>query len=273
MQIALPSVLHVANPEQYKLHLACWNQHDQPLDVFVRDRNEWANWNRWRGMRDDFSRPYIFSLIDFYPQSERWLFGGIFRVRSRSPENRAYSYDIELVADSAALVGRLKLALKRPGRAKSVNFENYYERLVVDEVLPAAYTGESFSGFDNIDLSFASLESIVAAQRADWKAALVHAKGIYLVTDTSNGLRYVGSAYGQAGLWSRLECYAGTGHGFNGELTRLINQHGIAYARRNFRFALLEHRTAKTDDDTIIKREGYWKNVLLTRGAFGYNKN
>jgi hypothetical protein len=35
----------------------------------------------------------------------------------------------------------------------------------------------------------------------------------------------------------------------------------------------LEYRAMKTDDKTIFERESYWKEVLLTRGNFGYNKN
>ena len=71
MNIFLPQVLPIAHPEQFKLHLACWNGEEQPLDVFVRDRAEWDGWNRWRGSRDDFSRDYIFSLIEFYPEKDR----------------------------------------------------------------------------------------------------------------------------------------------------------------------------------------------------------
>jgi hypothetical protein len=29
----------------------------------------------------------------------------------------------------------------------------------------------------------------------------------------------------------------------------------------------------KTDDNTIIQREQYWKGVLLARGEYGYNRN
>src|SRR5690606_1379253 len=36
---------------------------------------------------------------------------------------------------------------------------------------------------------------------------------------------------------------------------------------------LLEYRPTKTDDCTIIAREGFWKNALLTRTEFDYNKN
>jgi len=273
MNILLPQILPIAHPEQFKLHLASSNGSDQPLDVFVRDRNEWDGWNRWRGTRDDFSRDYIFSLIDFYPEKDHWLFGGAYHVLSRSLVNNAPSYDIELLPDSQPLIGRLKLHLKRPSRAKAMNFENHYQSLVVVEIAPAPYSGEAFPGYEQIDVSFLMLETIFAIQRPDWKSALENVKGIYLITDKSNGMRYVGSAYGSTGIWSRWACYVQTGHGYNDELTKLITTSGKDHARQYFQFALLEYRPMKTDDTAIIQREQYWKEVLLTRGQYGYNRN
>ena len=89
----------------------------------------------------------------------------------------------------------------------------------------------------------------------------------------SDGKKYVGSAYGEHGIWSRWSCYIGTGHGWNDELTQLISVQGYDYAKSNFKISLLEYRPMKTDDKIIIEREGFWKNVLLSRTSFGYNKN
>lgn len=50
MNIRLPQLYPVTSADQYKLHLACWNGKDNPLDVFVRDRDEWNGWNSWRGL-------------------------------------------------------------------------------------------------------------------------------------------------------------------------------------------------------------------------------
>lgn len=47
----------------------------------------------------------------------------------------------------------------------------------------------------------------------------------------------------------------------------------MEYAAKNFKFILLEYRAKKTDDSIIISRENYWKDALLSRGEFGYNKN
>ena len=273
MEIYLPQIYPVKNPEQYKLHLACWNGEEQPLNVFVRDRAEWDGWNSWRGARDDFSRDFIFALMDFYPEQDRWLFGGTYRVLSRTPTNHTRSYKVELLEESRPFIGRLKLSLKRPSRAKAVNFENHYEKFVVSEILREPYTGEVFCGYDRIDISFPLLEQVIRCQRPDWRTALANAKGVYLISDTDTGKRYVGSAYGVTGIWSRWECYVSTGHGYNDELTRLIEERGLDYARRFFRFALLEYLPMKADDDFVIGRESYWKEVLLSRGKYGYNKN
>ena len=83
---------------------------------------------------------------------------------------------------------------------------------------------------------------------------------------------YVGSAYGDEGIWARWSCYFRTGHGYNDELTKLTKSNGIGYARKNFQFSLLEFRSMKTDNKVILDRESYWKQVLRTN-EFGYNKN
>lgn len=273
MSILLQTVLPIPNPEDYKGHLACWNGSHQPLDVFVRDRAEWKQWNTWRSDKDDFNRRYIFSLIDFYPEPDIWLFGGIFEVLSRSPEKKAHAYTVQLTQTGSDFIGRLKMQLKRPGRIKSVRFEKYYPQITVSELLREPYSGERFCGYENINHDFSTLETIFKSGRPDWKAALESVKGVYLIIDKQNGKKYVGSAYGDSGIWARWECYMGTGHGWNDELTRLIQQEGIDYARKNFRLSLLEYRPARTDDRAIIERENYWKEALLSRGIFGYNRN
>lgn len=272
MPIPLSSILHISNPKDFKVHLASWNGKHQPLDVFVRNRDEWDGWNSWRSDKDQFNRGFILSLLDFYPHPGTWLFGGIYRVLSRAPLNHQHSYGIERVSDFDGYTGRLKVAFERSGRARSIRLENFFDRMTVAELLAEPYTGEEFPGYEQINHDFHVLETVMRCHRPDWKAALANVKGVYLVSDKSNGRQYVGAAYGETGLWSRWICYMTTGHGWNDELTKIIDIHGIEYARENFRMTLLEYRPAKTDDQVIIDREGFWKNALLTR-EHGYNRN
>ena len=157
-------------------------------------------------------------------------------------------------------------------RGRAYYLENYFDKFEVLEVLPTPYSGELFPGYENINHDFHVLEPIFKSERPDWKAALSSIKGVYLISDTNNGKQYIGSAYGDMGIWSRWACYIGTGHGWNDELTKLINEKSIKYARENFRFSLLEIMSMSASDDFIMARESHWKTVLLTR-VFGYNKN
>lgn len=142
MAISLFSLLPIAKPEDYKVHLAGWNGEEQPLDVFVQDRKSWDGWNSWRLNKDDFNRTYILSLIDFYPETGVWLFGGIYEVLSRDPVDKSHSYGIEGVPGYKDLVGRLKIRFQRPGRARSIKLENCYAEMTVSELLKEVYSGE-----------------------------------------------------------------------------------------------------------------------------------
>lgn len=267
----LNEIVKIKNPNEFKIHVASRSSEHQPLDVFVASKEKWKDWNSWRSEKDDFNREYIFSLIDFYHEKDIWLFGGIFKVLKRNKKPRSLSYKVELLDQSKPFIGRLKLKWHRVGRTRSRKMENCIDDFVVSEILKEEYTGETFCGYENINHDFHILESIFLSEKQDWKAALENVKGVYVITDKNNGKKYVGSAYGVSGIWSRWDNYIRNGHGHNDELIDLINQKGIKYARRNFKFTLLEYRSMKVDDKDIFAREVYWKQVLLSCGEFGYN--
>jgi hypothetical protein len=274
MELHLSQIYPISNPGDYKLHLASRARNVEPLDLFVHEPETWEEWNKYK-KHDDFSRDFIFALIDFWPEKDRWLFGGAWQIHNRKYrkyKHGYWEYDIRLVEACKPFIGRLKVALKRSGRVKAVYFEKYYSKLVVTEILPTPYAGEVFCGLDKIDIEFSKLADIIRRQQADWKIALENVKGIYLITDTRNEKRYVGSAYGEGGVWSRWASYTETGHGYTDELTKIISKRGLAHAQKHFRFTLLEHYSKKTENDIITDRETYWKNVLRTREC-GYNRN
>lgn len=267
-KIWLKDIWPISNPRDYKVHFATWNRSENPLDCWVRDPTEWRDWQAFRPTRNEFSRPLIFSLMDFYPEKDVWLFGGVFRVLAR----HANRYEVEQTPDGELFVGRLKLRSDYRKRLRRVNFENHYESLEVAEVLSEPYSGRRFPGYGNIDVSFAELETHVRSDRPDWKSAL-SVNGVYLITDTKTGRRYVGSAYGDEGIWGRWSNYAGSGHGGNKEL-RMVVGSDLSYPRTNFRFTLLEFFPFGTPDQAVIGRESHWKEVLLTRDKrFGLNSN
>lgn len=269
--IHLSDIIHIDEPSQYKLHLACRNEDwVNPLDEYVSDHKNWLGWNEWRGSKNDWTRNFVFSLIEFYPRSDSWLFGGVFRVAERHDDR----YKLEEVDEYKKFVGRVILSFHRYQgmRGRAYYLENYINEFEVVEILPAPYSGESFPGFERISHDFHILEPIFRSERSDWKAALSSVKGVYVISDKHNGKQYVGSAYGDMGVWSRWSCYIGTGHGWNDELTKLINEKSITYAREHFRLSLVETMSMSVADETVRERESHWKNALLSR-EHGYNSN
>ena len=271
--IPISKIIRIDEPEQYKFHAARWNGEDHPLDAYVRDKDEWLGWNTWRNEKDEFTRKYIFSLIDFYPESEMWLFGGIYEVIKRNNIPQSHSYVIKEINEYTSYVGRLKIKLQKPNRGRAFYLEHHLNNMKVSEILKVPYSGEVFPGYEKLNHDFKLLCPIFKNKNSGWMSALMNIKGIYVIMDKSNGMKYIGSAYGDSGIWSRWSNYFESGHGGNDELAKLIYKEGYNYAIENFRFSLLEYRPMKADDKVIIERENFWKEVFLSRGKFGYNQN
>ena len=80
----LRELIQIDELTQYKLHLSCRNtDYVEPLDDYVANPLNWIGWNEWRGKRDDWTRPYIFSMMQFYPRQQCYLFDGVFHVLER----------------------------------------------------------------------------------------------------------------------------------------------------------------------------------------------
>lgn len=271
-EIPLASILGEIAPEDCKVHCAVPSPTDHPLEAFAQSWDEWVLWNRYRPEVHAFNRRYVFSLMQSY-EPATWIFGGLFEVTGDTGVPRTHAYSVELVDHPMqAWIGRLKVRYAHKGRNIRVKFESVVDSMQIAEVLPVRYAGKPFPGHDRIEHSFRELAVVYQQQRPDWRVALEHMKGVYVLHDKHTGKSYVGSACGDTGLWMRWGQYVATGHGGNVDLQALVNQDGIEYVREHFTFALLEYWSMRTPDDYVIERESYWKRVLLSR-EFGYNAN
>ena len=150
--------------------------------------------------------------------------------------------------------------------------ESVLPTMTVSSILEEPFSGDPFPGHDRINHSLAGIQAVVSQARADWRVALESVKGVYVIHDKETGQRYVGSAYGDTGIWQRWATYARTLHGGNVGLKELVEEKGEEYYRTNMRFALLEYWSMRTDDAHVLGRESYWKDVLHAR-QLGHNKN
>lgn len=135
-----------------------------------------------------------------------------------------------------------------------------------------------FPGFDNVLLTFHELGEMVTDHRyADWRTALSQVQGIYLITDSSNGKKYVGKADGTERILGRWKAYASDGHGGNRALRELaqisIGAGGkkIDHAR-HFVFSILRVFGPSTSSTEVDAAETHYKEALMSR-KFGLNRN
>ena len=259
-----------------KIHFAKHNGYDDPLELFLNNPDEIKGWNEWRGNKNDFTRTYIFTVIQFPKRPDRWLFVGIYKIIKRYDDysETEHGYDVELTSLCSNLIGRLIIDyyFDYP-HGRAVLMDSYIDYISIAEILPSKYDGIQFPGFDSINITFAQLKTIVNADNREWRTALQSIYGIYLIVDQLTGKQYVGSAYGSGGLWKRWSDYIySKGSGGNVGLNELLEGKPDDYAERNYKFSLLEFFSTKVSTDYVISRENFWKEVLMTR-RFGLNLN
>lgn len=182
-------------------------------------------------------------------------------------------YEHETLEEYSDYFGRLIVKIHKSWRGPIRNANTVIDNIEVSELLPSEFDQlNTFPGYDSVNLSWLELKTVL--ERDNWKTALENQKGIYLITDIATNKRYVGSAYGQNMMLGRWNEYASTRHGNNVELKNLVDEKGKKYIEENFRYTILEIHKNLTPDDTIIKRESFWKEILLTRNPdYGYNNN
>lgn len=256
------------NRNNYKVHLATPGPYTSPMTAFFAGKfQEWQE----RQSKRNFACEHIVSLINFGPNL--WLFAGVYRVLGEPVfRDESYFYSTELLESQDSLIGRVVVEHARSGRASYVWGSSDGIEVVLHEVLPRKHAVADYPGHHAVRIDHATLRLIVQEQVSSWKHALAEMKGVYLISDVQTGKLYVGSAYGDQGIWQRWNAYAVNGHGGNAELVSILKKDGEGYLA-NFRYSILEIADSYATDEYIIARENYWKEALLSREPFGYNKN
>lgn len=148
---------------------------------------------------------------------------------------------------------------------------SWYQKGSNKKEIVSIYSNE-FPGYENTILSFHKLKDIVDNPFAheDYVSALKNIYAVYLISNTKTGKLYVGSAYGELGLFGRWEEYVKTHHGGNKLLKKYLKTDPKGY--ENFQFSILQIFSRNTKDDIVINAEGLFKDKLLSK-EFGYNDN
>jgi hypothetical protein len=253
-----------------------------PIDGLVR--------RGWFELYQSYQRGGLFdgleSVVSFCGLSgTRAEFHGVYRVLGQRPARDGVTlpgcsdsfvwqseaevfYDLERDPRFDSLRGRLVIDWGGGTR-------RWVQKLSNKPVLEIREAGRQLPPFDDyleFTLTYPQLTNLYAHEDAhrEWRARLSAVAGIYLILAETTGEHYVGSAYGEAGIWGRWQEYARTGHGGNLHLRRLMDR-DPAYPTA-FRFSILQILPRTMVRKEIIDRERLYKEKLGTR-ATGLNLN
>ncbi|WP_018121857.1 GIY-YIG nuclease family protein [Wohlfahrtiimonas chitiniclastica] len=205
-------------------------------------------------------------FIKINASENQWLLFHIGRVTKDLNILNGMGYEYESLPEYEPYIGRLIISYKNKSQMMIRNALSVIDDCSVHEILPDIFNEDLFPGYENIDLSWHDLARVL--DKDTWKTALRNQKGVYLITDQATGKMYIGAAYGEDMLLNRWQAYVRTYHGGNVGLKVLTDD----YIKQNFRYSILDIFKSTTNDNVILARENWWKQILLTR-KFGYNFN
>lgn len=205
-------------------------------------------------------------LVKIKPNEDFWLLFHIGKVTKDLDTLNGVGYEYIELPEYEKYTGRLIVGFKNKVQSMIRKAESVMDDCYLSQILPDTFDNDFFPGYEKVNISWSELQRVL--QKNSWKTALRNQKGVYLLTDSSNGKMYVGSAYGKEMILGRWRDYVETGHAGNIELKRLK----FEYIKQNFRFSILDIYKSTTEDQLIIDRENWWKEILQSR-RFGYNRN
>lgn len=252
--------------QETKIHLAGWNGHEHPIDEFYAGR--FKAWQEHQTKRN-FECDHVLSLIDL--GNREWLYAGVFKkidCMDHPKFEGQYLYNLKLLPKQEALIGRVIVSHTRT-RQPYIWYKPIETVFPIVEIRREPMSIADFPGYNAVIISHQTLRTIVQQQIPSRYKPLEHIKGVYLITDVSTGMHYVGKASGTVGIWQRWCAYASNGHGGNVELKRLIQYNGTEYTN-HFQYSILEIADTHASENDILKRESYWMDALKTR-QFGLN--
>ena len=272
-KIKLNDILRLERLDNVKIRLNLsnnsWNAlslyHDNPNLLLI---GNFHNSTKKRWFKDN---EIVIGLAQI--KNDEWLLIDISRITKshnklydgRTPSNINTFYEHEKLREFEKYFGRLIVQFHKNNAFVTLS-GNRIDDFVVKELLPGSLDNDFFPGYDKVNISWGELKRVV--EKDTWKTVLQNQKGVYLLTDISNGKKYIGSAYGEHMILGRWIDYVKTGHGGNVGLKSLTFDH----IKQNFRYSILDIYKSTTEDQIIIDRESWWKEVLQSR-KFGYNEN
>ena len=266
-KIKLNDILNLTDLENVKIRFLLmvggnWDM----VEIFkTKDFKRLLNGHYWNYKNKSYKNGQV--TIGFIRiKDDLWLLFHVGKITKDLNVTNGVGYEYETLTEYEKYFGRLIVRYKNQTQNMIRLADSLIDELVIEQILPDVFDNDIFPGYDRVNVSWSELSRLI--ENETWKTALQNQKGVYLITDISNGKKYVGSAYGENMILGRWRSYVKNGHGGNVGLKSL----NFDYIKEHFRYSILDIYKSTIDDEVIIERESWWKKVLQSR-QFGYNEN
>ncbi|MGI5846306.1 MAG: GIY-YIG nuclease family protein [Alphaproteobacteria bacterium] len=232
------------------------------------------------------NKDLVFQFIEI--EEHKWLFVGAYNIidvdnykilEEHAIAKRPWKYaQAKKLSQYDKYAGRIIVNWTNDSRIwfyvslKKINTVPLYE-ILSEHYLEYA---DKFQGYENVCKSYMKLKRCIKDSK--WRKALSDVYGVYVITDKNTGKQYVGSAYGENGIFGRWSAYLKK-DGYdsneypNTKFRTLIKEEGFKYIENNFQYAIIEiFPKSELGKNKALDREKYWKKVLRTFEN-GYNAN
>lgn len=256
--------------EGKEVHGSLYNLYRYQKDIFLKYQKEQ---NRKRFENVDY-------IVSFIGEKETYArFVGVYKVGNKVPSPYLEGdiiCDMDIVEAFEPLTHRIVIDWGKSTVSWCQDYENQFKVVTrIDEGFEDGNGVPFFTSYADTILPFGQLEAVINSPNDNpWQTALRSVNCIYVITDLNNGKHYVGSTYGENGIWGRWETYVHTnGHGDNKALKEIL-KNDPDYARKNFQWSILEVLPLYITDKQAFDRENLYKQKLMSRHKLtGYNEN
>lgn len=240
------------------------------INEFNRFKDDFINYERYQSKPIFHKCDYIMTFIAI--DGKTAIFNKFYKVISYTydKETDHFYYDYEVISE----------------------FEPYHRKMVIDwsgvgirtwhqwvnngsekQIISFKPEQKKFPGIYNVILTFSEMNEMINNEITyeTWHTVLKNTKAIYLISDLVTGKQYVGSAYGEDGIYGRWLSYSLTKHGGNKGIIKYLNKNKDAYL--NFQFSILQTLSYSVPTHEVIEVENLWKQKLNTYSPIGLNEN
>lgn len=208
-KILLNEILKLDDLENVKIRFNLmfrdnWN----PIETFKNDdfdvllEGQYWNYKKNKSFKNG---QITIGFIRINNNEDLWLLFHIGKITQDLDKLDGVGYKYEILSNYEKYFGRLIIRFKNKSQNMIRKANSVINECEVAQILPDTFDNDIFPGYDKVNVSWEELSRVISKE--SWKTALQNQKGVYLITDISNGKMYVGSAYGENMILGRWQSY------------------------------------------------------------------